>query len=203
MGFGTRHVVVANPGADADIDLITVQVTGTPKVLWDESDDRLSANKSLDIDGTTGYHVTPGSDADTDVMTVNVTGTPKEFWDESQDQWSRNKGLHFTAGAVTTAEVSNGNSGDSKTIDWTAGIKQRVTLTDNCAFTFTAPAGPCNLTLVMLQDATGSRNPSWPSSVHWAGQTEPTWSTVASRKDIVTFYYDGTNYNGAADINFG
>jgi len=100
------------------------------------------------------------------------------------------------------SEVDNGNSGSSKTIDWTAGNKQKITLTDNCTFTFTNPAGPCNVILKVIQDSTGSRTVSWPASVKWAGGTAPTLTTTANAVDIVSFYYDGTNYYGTSSLNF-
>jgi hypothetical protein len=38
------------------------------------------------------------------------------------------------------------------TVDWTAGQKQRVTITGTTLdITFTNPDGPCNLTLVVVQ----------------------------------------------------
>lgn len=39
-----------NPGSDADADLLTVGVTGTPRLWWDESDDRFTLTHGLDID---------------------------------------------------------------------------------------------------------------------------------------------------------
>ena len=41
-----------NPGSDTDTDLLTLGVTGAPKLSWDESDDRFHLNKGLFI--TTG-----------------------------------------------------------------------------------------------------------------------------------------------------
>lgn len=98
-------------------------------------------------------------------------------------------------------EVDNGNSGTADTIDWTAGNFQRSTLTDNCTFTFTAPSGPTTLVFKISQDGTGSHTRTFPATVQWAGGTEPTWSTGASETDLVTFYYDGTNYIGSAILN--
>jgi hypothetical protein len=111
-------------------------------------------------------------------------------------------GLKSTTQAYFGSEVDNGNSGAADTVDWTAGNKQKSTLTDNCTFTFTAPGGPCDLTLRLIQDGTGSRNPVWPATVKWAGGAEPTWSTAASAVDIAAFYFDGTNYYGVGHIGF-
>lgn len=105
------------------------------------------------------------------------------------------KNIYFT-------EYDNGNSGTSKTIDWSAnGHKQKITMTGDCAFTFTAPAGPCNLLLKKIQDGTGGRVPTWPAAVKWPGGTKPVHSG-ASKTDIVTFYYDGTDYYGVANMDF-
>ena len=100
------------------------------------------------------------------------------------------------------AEVDNGNSGTEKTIDWTAGQKQLLTLTGNCALTFSAPLGPSNLTFRLIQDGTGSRTVTWPAACKWASGTAPTLSTAASAVDIISFYYNGTNYYGVSNTNF-
>jgi len=94
------------------------------------------------------------------------------------------------------AEHSNGNSGASFTVNWNNGQHQSITLTANCTFTFTAPAGPGSFILKVLQDATGSRTATWPATVEWSGGASPTLTTTASAKDLIAFYYDGTNYHG-------
>ena len=99
--------------------------------------------------------------------------------------------------AVFAAEVDNGQSGANKTIDWTAGNKQMVILTADCTFTFTAPKGPTNLVLRLVQDATGGRDPVWPAAVKWSGASEPGWTAAGNSVDIVCFYYDGNNYYGS------
>lgn len=110
--------------------------------------------------------------------------------------------IQVTGEAYFDAEVDNGNSGTAKTIDWTAGNKQKITLTGNCTFTFTAPSGPANLILRLIQDGTGSKTVTWPATVKWPEGTAPTLSTAASSVDIVSFYWDGTNYHGQASLAF-
>ena len=94
------------------------------------------------------------------------------------------------------AEADDGNSGASKTLDWGANAHRKLTVTDDCELTFTAPSGPANLTLKLVNG--GSQTITWPASVLWAGGTEPT--LTASGTDIVCFYFDGTNYHGAAAV---
>lgn len=58
--------------------------------------------------------------------------------------------------------------------------------------------------IILLQDGTGSRTVTWWGSIKWAGAAAPTLTTTASRYDIFSFIYDGTNYYGAAvGYNFG
>lgn len=102
-----------------------------------------------------------------------------------------------------TSEIVDGTLGSSRTITWNDGPKQALNLTANTTVAFTAiPTGVTNLTLRLVQDATGSRLVSWPASVKWAGGVAPTLSTAANAEDIVTFYYNGTNYYGVASLNF-
>lgn len=102
----------------------------------------------------------------------------------------------------TDGEVDDGNSSTADTIDWTTGNFHKSTLTDNCTYTFTAPTGPTTLVLKVVQDGTGSRTVTWPAAVKWPSGTAPTLTTTAAAVDIISFYFDGTNYYGFADFNF-
>jgi len=47
--------------------------------------------------------------------------------------------------------------------------------------------------LTVIQDATGTRVPSWNAVFKFAAATAPTLTTTASAKDILVFLSDGTN----------
>lgn len=113
----------------------------------------------------------------------------------------QNTGDEIT-GTLYFTETDAGNSGAAKTINWTTTNKQKVTLTGNCTFTFTAPTGPTNLVLKVAQDGVGGRTATWPAAVVWPDASAPVVTTTASRVDIFTFYYDGTNYFGAFNQNY-
>jgi hypothetical protein len=103
------------------------------------------------------------------------------------------------------AEVDNGNSSTADTIDWGAGQKQKSNMTNDCTYTFTDPDGPCNLVLKLIQGSGFPHNPTWTgggTTVKWEGGDEPTWSTGSAEEDIISFYFDGTNYYGSAGIGF-
>lgn len=102
-----------------------------------------------------------------------------------------------------TAETVNagGNSGAAVTLpDVTTATVHRYTLTANCAFTLPAPAAGKSFTLVLVQDATGSRTATYtpPSgTVKWPGGTAPTLTTTATKIDVLSFLCaDGANFLG-------
>lgn len=101
-----------------------------------------------------------------------------------------------------STEVNNGDSDTADTIDWVSGNFQKSTMTNNCTYTFTAPPVKGRFQLMLVQDATGSRTATWPVAVKWPGGTAPTLSTAANAIDIISFYYDGTNYYGVESLNF-
>lgn len=110
--------------------------------------------------------------------------------------------LRINETAYFDTEFDNGNSSTADTIDWRVGNKQKSTLTGNCTFTFTAPDGPCNVVLKLIQDATGGRTVTWPATVKWAGGSAPTLTATANKIDIISFYFDGTSYYGASILNY-
>lgn len=113
-------------------------------------------------------------------------------------------GGEMDAGAHTIGFTQQTATGDgTTTIDWKLGNKFYFTFgAQNDTFTFTAPSNPCNLILVLKQDGTGSRIPTFPGTVLWSGGAMPTFSTGIAAVDIVAFYYDGTNYFGVDTLDF-
>ena len=105
--------------------------------------------------------------------------------------------IGFTQQAFTATDATT-------TIDWKLGNKFEFTFDDESqTFTFTAPTNPCNLLLKLIQDGvTGSYTVTWPGTVMWAGGTAPTLSTAVDSIDIVSFYWDGTNYFGVCSLDF-
>lgn len=102
--------------------------------------------------------------------------------------------LEISNQMIFASEFNNGNSGAAKTIAWTNGNKQKVTLTDNCTFTFTAPQGVGDYTLKIVMDGMGGYTNTWPATVKWPGGYEPAMTLFAGATEIINFYFDGTNY---------
>jgi hypothetical protein len=90
-------------------------------------------------------------------------------------------------GATITPDVVNGNV-------------QTVTLTGNVTFNaFANPETGQSLTLIVKQDATGSRILT--STMKFAG-ADKTLSTDANAIDIISVFYDGTNYYASLSKGF-
>lgn len=101
-------------------------------------------------------------------------------------------------GTVVTFETSLGTVGSTETVDWGNGNHQAVTLDENLTFTFIDPAGPGGFTMKLTQDVTGTNTVTWPASVLWEGDVAPTITVTGDAVDLVSFYFDGTNYIGSA-----
>lgn len=101
-----------------------------------------------------------------------------------------------------TAELSNGNSGASKTISFDLAQNQKLTLTASTTLTFTNPTAGSVYLLKLVQGGVGSFTVTWPASVKWPQATAPTLSTAVGAIDICTFYYDGTSYFGSSGLGY-
>jgi len=109
-------------------------------------------------------------------------------------------------GTVTLPQVSYGvynigNSSTAATANWNNGMIQKVTMTGNCTFTLSNPVTGTTYVLKCIQDATGSRTYTWPATVIWPGGSAPTGSG-ASKVDVITLFWDGTNYFGGYNLNY-
>jgi len=89
------------------------------------------------------------------------------------------------------------------TIDWKLGNKFYFTFDIyNEVFTFVPPTKPCNLILVLKQAPTGGQTVTWPETVFFPGGLAPVLSTANDAVDLVSFYFDGTNYFGNSSLAF-
>lgn len=187
LATGDR-ILIKDQTTGSENGIYTVNASGAPTRATDfDADAEVRQAYILVQEGT----VNAGSvfrNSNTSAVTVGTTALTFE-------------GARF-AKTVTFKEYDNGNSSTSLTVDWGKGNKQKVTLTGNCTFTFTAPSAPCSLIFKLVQDGTGSRTVTWPAAVHWSGGTAPTLTTTASKVDIVSLYYDGSTYFGTSSLNY-
>ncbi len=99
----------------------------------------------------------------------------------------------------------NGNSGALLTIDWNKSDNQKVLLTDNCTLNFLPPDGVDKLFLKLVQDMIGSRQVIWPETVKWLdnnGQPPVLTITPATGTDLISCFYDGSDYLCTSSLDF-
>jgi len=114
-------------------------------------------------------------------------------------------GGELDAGANSIGFTAQTATGDgTTTIDWGLGNKFNFQFgAFNETFTFTDPAKPGNFTLKLVQDSVGSRTATFPANVEFSGGTAPTLTTTATTgTDIISFYFDGTDYFGGSILDF-
>lgn len=142
-------------------------------------------NRIVTFNGTTGKLV---QDSGKVLPTGDVVGTT-----DTQTL----SGKTFTAPVINdgyTEETVTANTGTAYTIDLANGSVQILTLTGNCTFTFPTATAGRSFTMLLKQDATGSRTATWPSSVKWPGSVAPVITATASKADLLAFTADGTNW---------
>lgn len=103
----------------------------------------------------------------------------------------------MSGGQAKAVRNDAGDSGTSKTLDFNTGNVQKVRMTGSCTFTFSNPQVGAGYIVELLQDATGNRFATWPSTVKWDGGATPVLTTTANRKDVFVFLWNGTNYIGS------
>jgi hypothetical protein len=105
-------------------------------------------------------------------------------------------GYATTAGSVIGVVVDTvytlANVSGTLTPAISSGSVHVYTLTGNITLNaLSSPVAGSNITLILKQDATGNRTMT--STMKWANGSK-TLSTIASSTDIVSVFYDGTNY---------
>jgi len=88
------------------------------------------------------------------------------------------------------------NSSTAITLALTNGTVQIITLTGNATITMPTAVSGKSFTLLLKQDATGSRTVTW-STVSWPSATAPTITSTASKIDKYVFISDGTSWFGS------
>lgn len=103
----------------------------------------------------------------------------------NQGTWTKAQNVQSTSPAF----------GTPLTFDLTASNCQHITATSN--FVVLTPTGAVSggtYIIRIAQDGTGNRVVTWPATFKWPGGSIPALSTAASAVDLLTMYYDGTNF---------
>jgi hypothetical protein len=98
-----------------------------------------------------------------------------------------NDGAYFPEATLT----------DGATITWDVSTAQVAKVTLGGARTLSAPTNGATgqfVSLLVIQDGTGSRTLTWNAAYEFASDTAPTLTTTASLGDLFTFRYNGTKW---------
>ena len=98
-----------------------------------------------------------------------------------------NDGAYFPEATLT----------DGATITWDVSTAQVAKVTLGGNRTLSAPTNSATgqfISLLVIQDGTGSRTLTWNSAYEFASDTAPTLTTTASLGDLFTFRYNGTKW---------
>jgi len=100
---------------------------------------------------------------------------------------------------ITTAKLAFAESTltDGTNIDWNASTQDvcKVTLAGNR--TLNAPTNPTTgqfITILIIQDGTGSRTVTFNAIYEFKDDTAPTLTTTASKGDVFVFRYNGSKW---------
>ena len=106
-------------------------------------------------------------------------------------------------GTVAIPPYDNGNSGAAKTIDWALSNEQLLTMTGNCALTFSNPT-PGGRYVLLVSTGAGGFALTFPGAVRWGTPGSPTLTLTAGKIDLFTFmYHDGAGlYLGGYQQNY-
>lgn len=189
----------------ADRTITLPVLTGNDTLVFEAHTQTLT-NKTL----TSPTLITPALGTPASGVMTNVTGTASGLTAGGNlvdliDDTTPELGGELDAGAHTIGFTAQSATGDgTTTIDWKLGNKFNFQFgAFNETFTFTVPTNPGNFILKLVQDSVGSRTATWPATVKWSGGTAPTLTTTATTgTDVISFYFDGTNFYSGSILDF-
>ena len=174
----TETAILFNSSLNGNTDYMTGRIFA----IWDGTgagvDSRLSAQVENGAGGFNTVWSIKGSK-----MGIGIT-TPTEM-------------LHLVGNHKTTGQSYQDKYtlSDSATIalNWNNSNVQYVVLAGNRTFTFANPKDGAIYTLIIKQDAVGTRLLTWPIAILWGGGTAPTLTATVNKTDVIQLVYDATN----------
>ncbi len=119
------------------------------------------------------------------------------------DSTAKSPGYYDGANWGYTGGALQNTTGNGGTLNVSFAAGNIVNLTLNATTTLAFANSVIGTYIIQVtQSAGGGSSLVYPASVKWSGGTAPTLSTAVGKTDILTFYYDGTNYYGNYSLNY-
>ena len=182
--------------------------TSSAYILWDTSADKLLTAGGAVIDIVKDKLLIGGTAVTTTAAELNildtVTATATELnYSDLTTLGTSAASKVLSADSNNLTKISGGvylvedTLSFDATQDWDvrASPVAKVTLTANV--TFDAPTNPTTgqyISVLCIQDGTGSRTIAWNAVFEFASDTTPTATTTASLGDLFTFRYNGSKW---------
>jgi hypothetical protein len=195
---GINSTLVTDASSVSTGSIFTAGGVGIAKKLYVGTDANIAG--TLAVTGVATFSATPiyssltassavATDASKALVSVTNTGTGSN--------------VLATTPTLTNPTVTNyvetpysANSSTAITLSLANGTVQIITLTGTATITMPTAVSGKSFTLLLKQDATGSRTVTW-TTVSWPGGTAPTITSTASKMDKYVFISDGTSWFGA------
>ena len=180
--------------ADTD-DQIDIKIAGADDFTFTANKLDVLSGSTLEINGTldaNGTEVILDADGDSsiradsdDLIRFKVSSNDTQNLYSSRTEF-------IVAGLAPETTLT-----DASTISWNASTQQvcKVTLAGNR--TLAAPTNPVNgqfISLLVIQDGTGSRTLTFNAVFEFKDDTAPTLTTTAAKGDLFVFRYNGSKY---------
>ena len=180
------------PGSPADGDCYLVKATGTG--AWSGKDGKIAFYENTAWVFITAKEGMGAYINDEDVFVCydgsawNTIGASSEATD-AQMWGGSNTSTRVSPRRIATAAAPQTLS-DSATTTWdmSSGFNAKWTLGGNRTLAVSNPILGWTYSLNVIQDGTGSRTVTWPSSFDWGTTGAPTLTTTASKRDRITLF---------------
>jgi hypothetical protein len=133
-----------------------------------------------------------------------IDGSDVVFTAQTFEDFCTDNRLGFKAASGGSGALLTVTGDGTTTINWGSfGLVNFQFGASDEVFTFTAPSKAGTFLLKLTQDSVGSRTATFPANVKYTEGIQPTLSTTATTgTDILTFYFDGTNFLAVEALNF-
>lgn len=204
----TNTSAITAKADQSSLNTTNTNVSNNTSAIAAKADQSALDTTNTNVSSNTSAIATKANQSDLNTTNTNVTSNASNI--ASNTTAIGTKAAQTSLDATNTSVTANAtaiagkqaahtlgtvaSSGASQTLDFAVNDSFKVTLTDNCTFTLSTPLAGNSYVIVLIQDGTGSRTVTWPATVKFQGGTAPTLTTDANAVDVITLFWDGTQY---------